>query len=249
MTPAEEPPDLTWIFLVMVVVAVFLMVTMYVSYAVNMARWEKARATAMSKPTFPPDEACPPTVLPTNTVGNLPGQRPPVPPPGSPYAQQPQFVEQRPQLGQAAAIGAAYPAEPVQPIGSPYAPPVQLVAGTFPRVPSQASATAVDVGANQGFNAAVPTGVAVLEPSLTSSADALVEFPAMPVAADIGPPRPVGRRRRRRGVAPNANTTDWVFCLAMTLLLLLTVLAALAYLSYKKLLAMKRRGPRHYRSR
>ncbi|KAL1483686.1 hypothetical protein MTO96_033021 [Rhipicephalus appendiculatus] len=56
MTPAEKPPDLTWIFLVMVVVAVFLMVTMYVSYVVNMARWEKARATAMSKPTFPPDE-------------------------------------------------------------------------------------------------------------------------------------------------------------------------------------------------
>ncbi|KAH6925597.1 hypothetical protein HPB50_007978 [Hyalomma asiaticum] len=56
MTPAEKPADLTWIFVVMIVVAVVLMVTMYVSYVVNMARLEKARAAAVSKPTFPTEE-------------------------------------------------------------------------------------------------------------------------------------------------------------------------------------------------
>lgn len=56
MTPPEEPKNITWIFIVMVVVGVVLMVTMYVSYVVNMTRLEKARATAMSKPTFPTEE-------------------------------------------------------------------------------------------------------------------------------------------------------------------------------------------------
>ncbi|KAL1483687.1 hypothetical protein MTO96_033022 [Rhipicephalus appendiculatus] len=65
------------------------------------------------------------------------------------------------------------------------------------------------------------------------------------VGPDFGAPRRAGRRRRRRGVPPDANAGDWVFCLSMTLLFLLTILGALAYFSVKKLLALKRRGPHH----
>ncbi|KAK8774513.1 hypothetical protein V5799_010955 [Amblyomma americanum] len=55
-TPSERPTNLTWLFLVMVTISVVLMVTMYVTYVVNMARLEKARAALSSKPSFPADE-------------------------------------------------------------------------------------------------------------------------------------------------------------------------------------------------
>ncbi|XP_049525998.1 uncharacterized protein LOC125946544 [Dermacentor silvarum] len=196
--------------------------------------------------------SAPPAALPRNAAGNFPSQPFPIAAPGGPYVQQPQVVEPCAEMAQPAAPDAVYP-EPVPHIDSPYPQPVQLVQGTCPQRPPQPVPGTVGIDPGQGFYAPVTLGASGPQPALAYTADGLVEFQAEPwgvgtaaeaMAPDIEPHPSAGRRRRRAPLL-GRSPSDWVFCLTVTLVLLLAVLVALAYFSYQKLIAMRRRRPRH----
>ncbi|XP_072145177.1 uncharacterized protein [Dermacentor andersoni] len=194
--------------------------------------------------------SAPPAALPTNAAGNFPGQPFPIAAPGGPYVQQPQLVEPRPELAQPTAPDDVYP-EPVQHIDSPYPLAVQRVHSTYPQPPPQPALGTVDIDPGQGSYDPVALCAPVPQPALAYTGS--VDFQAEPWGAGLAaesmtpyvepPPAPV---RRRRMASPLGQTrSDWVFCLSVTLVLLLAVLVALAYFSYRKLLALRRRMQRH----
>lgn len=196
--------------------------------------------------------SAPPAAYPTNAAENPPAYLPPVPAPRSPYVQRLQFAEPRPEFAQALfAPDAAYPAEgAVQTDGSPYPLPLQPVDCAVAQLPSEPGPAGADVDRGQAMGSSwVPPGGPVAEPYAASPAEAPGNLQAEPwaaeaVAPDIDPARPARNRRLRRNAA-NRTPADWVFCLSMTLMFLLSVLVALIYFSYKKLRAIQRRGPHH----
>ncbi|XP_075553909.1 uncharacterized protein LOC142586908 [Dermacentor variabilis] len=195
--------------------------------------------------------SAPPAALPANAAGNFPGQPFPIAAPGGPpYVQQPQLVESRPELAQPAAPDAVYP-EPVQHIDSPYPLAAQRVLSTYPQPPPQPTLGTVGIDPGQGSYAPVALGAPVpqLAPAYTGAVDLQAEPWGAGLAAESMTPYvepPPAPARRRRMASPLGRTpSDWVFCLTVTLVLLLAVLVALAYFSYQKLLAMRRRRPRH----
>ncbi|XP_065284341.1 uncharacterized protein [Dermacentor albipictus] len=196
--------------------------------------------------------SAPPAALPTNAAGSFPGQPLPIAAPGDPYVQQPQLDEPRPELAQPTAPDAAYP-EPGQHIDSPYPLAVQRVPSTYPQPPPQPALGTVGIEPGQGSYAPVALDAAVPQPALayTGSVDCQAEPWGAGLAAEsmtpyVEPP-PARARRRRMASRPGRTPPDWVFCLSVTLVLLLAVLVALAYFSYRKLLALRRRMHRHMR--
>ncbi|KAH7941606.1 hypothetical protein HPB49_015328 [Dermacentor silvarum] len=136
---------------------------------------------------------------------------------------------------QPTALGAAYPAGSVQPdLANAYCP--------LPPLPVP---DAVCLPSNQGFYAPAPLpglSRAASAPGAALPADVPdeqwgVDAAAGLVVPDFDRPQKDEPRGRLAGVTPERGSgPDWLFCLFVTLAMLLLILAALVYLTYRKAL-------------